>query len=79
MKLLGDWKQILTKAWSIRFMVLAGVFSAAEVIVPLYADAIPRNLFAILSGISVAGAFISRLLAQNSDEEKQDAGKQPKD
>lgn len=72
MKLHSNWKAILKKAWSIRFMVLAAVFSAAEIIVPLYADSLPRNLFAVLSGVSVAGAFAARLVAQNLEDKDGD-------
>lgn len=64
MKLYDNWIDILKKAWSVRFMLIAMVMTAAEVVVPMYADELPRNLFAILSGVSVAGAFIARLVAQ---------------
>lgn len=68
MKLYDNWKDILRKAWSIRLMVLAGVLSAVEVILPLFADAIPRGTFAALSGITVAAAFVARLVAQQDIE-----------
>jgi hypothetical protein len=64
MKLLEDWKEILRKAWSIRFIVLAGVLSGIEVILPFFADAIPRGVFAILSFAAVSAAFVSRIVAQ---------------
>lgn len=32
MKLLPDWKAILKRAWSVKFMVLAGTLSAGEVL-----------------------------------------------
>ena len=68
MKLTDNWRGILRKAWSIRLMVLAGVLSAVEVILPLFADAIPRGTFAALSGITVAAAFVARLVAQQDIE-----------
>ena len=64
MRLHSDWKLVLRKAWSIRLGVLAGLFSGAEVILPLFNDAFPRNVFAILSFIAVGGAVIARLVAQ---------------
>jgi len=64
MKLASDWKEILKKAWSIRFMLLAGVLSGVEVILPFFAQDIPRGIFAVLSFLSVGGAFVSRLIAQ---------------
>ena len=64
MKLYDNWQEILKKAWSIRFMILAGIFSGIEVILPLFHDSIPKNIFAALSFIFVALAFVSRLVAQ---------------
>ena len=64
MQLYDDWKVILKKAWSIRFMLLAGILSAVEVILPFFEDRFPRGLFAGLSGLSVGAAFIARLVAQ---------------
>ena len=57
---------MLRKAWSVRLMILAGLLSGLEVELPLIDGAyeIPRGLFATLSGVTVAGAFVSRLLAQ---------------
>lgn len=68
MKLYDNWKDIVRKAWSIRLMVLAGVLSAVEVVLPLFADSIPRGTFAALSGITVAAAFVARLVAQQDIE-----------
>ena len=62
--LLPDWQRILKQAWSIRLMVLAGVLTACEAILPLYADAMPRGTFAIASGLIIAAALVARLLAQ---------------
>ena len=64
MKLYSNWKTILRKAWSVRLMLLAGLLSGCEVIVPLYADALPQNTFAALSGITVCAALVARLVAQ---------------
>jgi hypothetical protein len=64
MKLYDNWKDILRRAWSIRLMLLAGLLSGCEVILPLFIDAMPRNVFAILSMMAVSGAFVARLVAQ---------------
>lgn len=68
MKLQSDWKRIVTKAHSIKFMVLAVLFSALEVGLPLYSEAFPRSVFAILSGLAVVGAMIFRVIAQKEFE-----------
>lgn len=64
MQLYDNWKDILRKAWSVRLMILAGILSAIEVVLPLFADTIPRGTFAALSGVTVACAFVARLVAQ---------------
>jgi len=64
MKLYDNWKEILRKAWSIRFMAIAGILSGVEVILPLFHEDIPKNIFAALSMGFVTAAFIARLVAQ---------------
>lgn len=64
MRLKPDWKAILMKAWSIRLAALAAVLTGAEVVVPLFADSVPRNLFALLSFITVVAAMVARIVAQ---------------
>lgn len=68
MKLYDNWKNLIRRAWSIRLMVVAGILSAVEVVLPLFADDIPRGLFAALSGVTVAAAFVARLVAQQDLE-----------
>ena len=61
-----DWKDILKKAWSIRLMILAGVLSGIEVVLPFFSEALPRGIFAVMSLLATSGAFVSRLLAQRN-------------
>lgn len=68
MKLYSNWKDIVRKAWSIKFILLAGILSATEVILPLFFDYFDRGTFAVLSFIAVSGAFISRIVAQKDME-----------
>ena len=63
-RLRPDWQTVLRRAWSIRLMLLAGLLSGCEVALPLLGDALPRNLFAVLSMLAVSGGFVARLLAQ---------------
>ena len=66
MKLIANWREILRYAWSIRLMILAGVLSGVEVILPLFADCCPRGLFAALSLLTISGAFVARIVAQRN-------------
>ncbi len=62
--LLDDWRRVLRRAWSIRFSLLAAAFTAAEVVVPLLSDVLPRGLFVLLAFSASIGAAIARLVAQ---------------
>ena len=64
LSLLADWYSILKKAWSIRLTVLAGFFSAAEVVLPLFSDVIPRHTFVALAFVAIVSAAVARLVAQ---------------
>lgn len=64
MKLISNWRDVLRKAWSLRLMVLAALLSGAEIVLPLFSEALPRGLFSLLSFLTVAGAFVARFIAQ---------------
>ena len=64
MELKSNWSDIARKAWSIRLGVLAGLFSGAEIVLPLFVDTMPRAVFATLSMLAVMGAVIARLISQ---------------
>ena len=68
MRLLPDWQDILKKAWSIRLIILAGLLTGAEIVLPIFAQQIPQNLFATLSFAAVSAALVARLVAQNASE-----------
>ncbi len=66
MRLIHNWKAVLRYAWSIRFLVLAAVLSGVEVALPLVVGMfpIPAGIFATLSFVTVAAAFIARIIVQ---------------
>lgn len=64
MKLLADWRRILRKAWSMRLMLLAGLLTGAEAIMPLFADSLPRGLFAGATALVIVAAMVARITAQ---------------
>lgn len=66
MKLASNWRDVLRYAWSVRLMLIAALLSGLEVAMPYldgYVD-IPPRLFALLSGLTVAVAFLARIVAQ---------------
>lgn len=66
-RLHDNYRHILRKSWSVKWNIVAGLFAGAEVIVPLFSDVIPRNVFAIISFIAVAGSVWARILVQPQD------------
>lgn len=68
MRLKDNWWPIVCRAWSIRFILLAGLLSGLEVFLPLIDGfwAIPQGCFAAASGIVTGLAFVARLLTQNN-------------
>ena len=64
MELLPEWKKIARRAWSFRLTIIAAILSGAEVVLPLFIDVLPRNLFASLSFVAVVGAALARVVSQ---------------
>ncbi len=64
MTLIPDWKRVLRKAWSVRLALLAAALGGVEIALPLFYDAIPRNVFLGLSVLVTMGACVARLVAQ---------------
>lgn len=64
MRLVTDWRVVLKKAWSIKWMSAAGVFSTAESLLPFWAEDFPRGVFAGLTVFAVVGGIVTRLIAQ---------------
>lgn len=64
MKLYSNWREILRRAWSIRLAMLATFFSLLQVLVPIYADVLPRDTFAILTAIATVGVIVARIVWQ---------------
>lgn len=63
-----DWRAVLRYAWSIRFIALAAILSGVEVALPLFVYSFPRGIFAALSLLTTAAAFVARLVAQKNVE-----------
>lgn len=53
-----NWRDVLTKAWSIRFILLAGLLTGVEYIIPSLG--VPH--WAV--GLTIGAAFIARIVAQ---------------
>jgi len=66
-RLIPEWRRVLNKALSVKFALAAGVLGAAEVVLPLFSDVIPRGLFASLSAIVAMLTPLVRVMKQRDD------------
>lgn len=73
MELITNWWEVLKRAWSVRFIVLAAVLSGLEVGLPLVEGVfpMPQGVFAGLATLATAGAFIARIIAQKDLDDGQ--------
>ncbi|HEY0120672.1 MAG TPA: hypothetical protein VGC14_02735 [Rhizobium sp.] len=73
-KLVPNWRAVLTRAWSIRLIIVAGILSGCEIALPIIDQfiTIPRGTFAALTGLVTCGALISRLVAQENMKDSED-------
>lgn len=62
--LVENWKEVLLKAWSVRWIAGAVVLSGIEVVLPVFTDVVPSGIFAALSGVIASAALLARILAQ---------------
>jgi Kef-type K+ transport system membrane component KefB len=66
MTLIDDWKEVLQKAWSVKFSVLAALLGGVEVALAIIEPVgVPRGVFAALAGVVSTTAVVARILAQN--------------
>jgi hypothetical protein len=59
-----DWRRIFRKAWSVRLMIIAGLLTGVETVLPMFMDVIPHSLFSGLNFVFVSAALVARLIAQ---------------
>lgn len=62
--LLPDWRRVLRRAWSVRLSIIAALFTAAEVVVPVLGEVLPRGVFVLLAFAASIGAALARIVAQ---------------
>jgi len=60
MKLIPDWRRVLSRAWSLRLIELAALADIILNLVPAVSDYLPWWLTLLLLG----GAYVARMLAQ---------------
>jgi hypothetical protein len=65
MTLHPNWRAILTRAWSVRLMLAAGILSGLEVTLQVVVGLGYATIgLAVLSGLVTAAALVARIVAQ---------------
>jgi hypothetical protein len=70
MTFIPDWKSILGKAWSVKFLALAGAVSAAEAVIQIAGvQLLPPGVGPAVIGLLSALGILARVMAQKEAEE----------
>ena len=76
MQLVPDWKWILTKAWSVRFLGLSALVSGCEAVMQIAGPSLfPPGVAPAVIGVLSALGILARVMAQKEAEEM--AGDEP--
>jgi hypothetical protein len=69
MSLLPDWKSVLTRAWSVKFLALSGVLSGCEAVMQVAGGSfLPPGVGPAVIGVLSALGILARVLAQKEAE-----------
>ena len=63
-RVIPNWRRVLRYAWSVKLIILAGILTGLEAMLPLVADVFPPRWFAALTFAVVMGALVARFTVQ---------------
>lgn len=65
-RLIPNWRRVLTRAWSVRWMAIGGVLQIAEVLLTQFDDVLPmpRGVIAGATGIVMLLGLVARFCDQ---------------
>ena len=73
MKLIDNWRAVISKSWSFWLMIASAALGAAELALPLFNGVFPQKLFATASMVVGILAAVARVVYQASmHDEKPD-------
>lgn len=64
MNIIYNWRAVLRKAWSVRFMIMAVALSGLEAVLPLFTPREPSVWFALVTFAVVCAALVARFVSQ---------------
>lgn len=68
MRLVANWRRVLRYAWSVRLIILAGLLTGIEALLPLFPDlfGLSPGWLGTVTFLIVMAALVSRFVAQDS-------------
>ena len=69
MKLIDNWRAVISKSWSFWLMIASAALGAAELALPLFNGVFPQKLFATASMVVGILAAVARVIYQASMHE----------
>jgi hypothetical protein len=67
-RLVADWRWVVKRSWSVRFLGLSCLFEGANAVLPRYETFFNYNLFSVLTLVCTVGALASRFIAQEEED-----------
>lgn len=66
MRLIPNWRRVLTRAWSVRFGLIAGLCEGVNVVLQITVERLPEVSLALraAAGLAACAALVSRFIAQ---------------
>lgn len=64
MKLYDNWREIFRRAWSVRIALALAAISGMNAVLPVFADVLPREVFALLTFGGAVAIVVARLVYQ---------------
>lgn len=66
MRLVDNWRAVLTRAWSVRFGFIAGLCEGVNVVLQITVERLPEVSLALraAAGLAACAALVSRFIAQ---------------
>lgn len=67
-QLVADWRWVLRRSWSVRWIAAAALLSGLEVALPYIIDGWPRGIAGLCSFACTLAAFVARFKAQSRED-----------
>lgn len=74
MTLVANWRRVLSRAWSVHILYIAGGLSALEFILQFMGESLLGRAYPIVNALTIFAALVARVTAQSSVSGGSNAG-----